>query len=522
MTPRILLAGISHETNSFSSVPTDRAAFESLALCEGEALRTAFAGTNTELGGMIEGAAQAGMALVPALFAWALPSRPMSHALFDALLDRIGARAEAAGCLDGALVVLHGAMAVEGVPDADAAVLAAVRRAIGADRPVVATFDLHANLSPGLVAGCDMLVGYRTNPHVDMGARGAEAAARLADLLAGRRWHRAFRKLPLVSVSQTQVTADEPMRTIMRVRDEQVAQRGLVGASVAVGYPYADVPQLGMAVLTYAEDPDAAAAGADRIAREIWARRADFVPDVMPVDAAIDAAMARAASTPGPAILVDVADNIGGGTPGDGTVALAGLLAADAQDAAVVLWDPEAARRACAIGAGGRFVGPVGARTDRLHGDPVEIDGTVAFAQPVSYRREGPWMTGQLAQLGQVARIDVRGVHVVVTETRILPYDTQHLEAVGLDPRRLRLIVAKAAAGWRTPFEALMSGCFYLDTPGAHAPDLSRFPFRARPHPLYPLERLATWGEGTAPTADDAAPAQDNTVPRGPGIVPGP
>ncbi|MBL8698446.1 MAG: M81 family metallopeptidase [Alphaproteobacteria bacterium] len=500
MTARVVLAGISHETNSFSSVPTDRAAFEASALVEGEALRTAFAGTNTEIGGMIEGARRAGFCLVPGLFAWALPSRPMSRALFDGLLDRIARLARDSAPVDGALVVLHGAMVVDGVPDADAAVVGAIRGAIGADRPVVATFDLHANLSPALVAACDMLIGYRTNPHVDMAERGAEAVARLADLLTGRRWQRAFRKLPLVSVSQTQVSADEPMRSIMRERDETVAALGLAGASVAVGYPYADVPQLGMAVLAYANDADVAAAGADRIAQAIWSRRDDFVPEVMPVDVAIAAATARAASRPGPVILVDVADNIGGGTPGDGTVALAGLLAAGAREAAVVLWDPEAAERACALGAGARFVGAVGARTDRFHGDPVAIDGTVVFAGRVHYRRSGPWMTGQLAQLGRVARIDVDGIHVVVTETRILPYDTQHLEAVGLDPRRLRFIVVKAAAGWRTPFEPLMSTCFYLDTPGAHAPDLSRFPFRSRPRPLYPLERDATWdGAGASP-----------------------
>lgn len=493
MTARVLVAGISHETNSFSAVPTDRAAFEALALQEGERMFAAHAGTNTEIGGMIEGAVKAGLALVPSLFAWALPSKPMTRELFEALLERIASLASAGGAVDGALVVLHGAMVVAEVPDADAAVVAAIRAAIGRDRPVVATFDLHANLSPGLVSACDMLVGYRTNPHVDMAARGAEAAARLAELIAGRRWHGALSKLPLVSVSQTQVTADEPMRSIMRERDEAVAALGLVGASVAVGYPYADVPHLGMAALAYAAEPRAAAEGAERIARAIWSRRDAFVPDVMPVASAVAAAMALTARAKGPAILVDVADNIGGGTPGDGTVALAGLLAAEARDAAVVLCDPEAVRRAGALGVGARFSGTVGARTDRLHGDPVAIDGTVAFAGPVSYVRRGKWMTGQLAQLGPVARVDVGGVHVVLTTTRVLPYDTEHLHAVGLDPERLRLIVVKAAAGWRTPFEAMMAGCFYLDTPGAHAPDLSRFPFRARPRPLYPLERDATW-----------------------------
>ena len=489
----VLLAGLAHETNSFSSVPTDRAAFEAWMLTEGPALLEACRGTNTEIGGMIAGAERAGLVPVPALFGAALPAAPMSAALFDELLDRIAAHAARAGGVGGALLALHGAMAVDGVPDADAVIVERVRAMIGPDRPVIATFDLHANLSPRLVAAADMLIGYRTNPHVDMGARGEEAALRLAERLRGARWHRAFRKLPLVSVSQTQVTADEPMRTIMRERDAAIAELDLLGACVAVGYPYADVPQLGMSVLTYAAQAQAAEAGADRLARAIWTRRAEFVPGLVGVEAAIERAAELTRRASGPAILVDVADNIGGGTPGDGTVALAGLLAAGAEGAAVVLCDPEAARRAQALGVGARFVGAVGARSDRLHGDPVAIDGTVRFAGEVAYRREGPWMTGQAANLGVVARVDVGGVHVVLTETRVLPYDTQHLAAVGLDPRRLRMIVVKAAAGWRTPFEAMMSGCFYLDTPGAHAPDLSRFPFTARPRPLYPLERDAAW-----------------------------
>ncbi len=498
MKARILLAGLWHETNSFSAVATDRAAFESFALAEGPAVIESLAGTNTEIGGMIDGARAAGFDLRPALFAGALPGAPMSAALFEEFLDRIAAFARSQGPLDGALLSLHGAMVAEGHPDADADVVRRVREAIGPGRPIAATFDLHANLSPALVGATDILVGYRTNPHVDMAERGAEAAARLVELLAGARWRRAFRKLPLVSVSQTQVTADEPMRAIMAERDAVAATQGVVGASVAVGYPYADVPQLGMAAVVYARDEGVAARGADRIADAIWSRRDEFVPRIVPVERAIADAAALTARKAGPAILVDVADNIGGGTPGDGTAVLAGLLAADSRDAVAVLWDPPAARRALALGVGARFAGKVGARSDRRHGEPVAIDGVVRFAGEVEYAREGPWMTGQLARLGAVARVDVGGVHVVLTETRVLPYDTAHLRVVGLEPERLKAIVVKAAAGWRTPFEAMMSGCFYLDTPGVHAPDLSRFPFTRRPRPLFPLERDA---RPSAPTA---------------------
>jgi len=500
--PRVFVAGFWHETNTFSAVPADRAAFASFALHEGAAMHAAFAGTNTEIGGMIAAAAERGLELVPGFFAGALPSGPCRRGLFEGFLERLRDLARQAGAVDGVLLALHGAMVAEGHDEADAAIVAAVRAVVGPDCPIVATFDLHANLSPALVDASDILVGYRTNPHVDMAERGREAVLHLQRLIAGAgRPQAALVRLPLVSVSQTQVTADAPMREVMAARDAVAAQPGVVTASVAVGYPYADVGQLGMSVLVYADRAEAASAAAESVAALIWQARDRFVPEAKPVPEAIAEAERIKAAAAGPVILVDVADNIGGGAPGDGTAALAGLLVAGAQGAAVVLWDPEAARAAVALGEGAQFAGPVGARSDRLHGEPVRIAGPIVFARAVDYVREGPWMTGQHAKLGAVARIDIGGVHVVLTETRVLPYDRAHLAVVGLPPEDLRMIVVKAAAGWRTPFEPIMAGRIYLDTPGVHAPNLARFTFHKRPRPLFPLERDAAWTPRAAAAA---------------------
>ena len=192
----------------------------------------------------------------------------------------------------------------------------------GAEVPLVATFDIHANLSPALFAAADLLIGYDTYPHTDMAARGREAAAGLAGILAsGRRPAKAFRKLPLLTVPQVQATAGSPMREVIAQLHAIEAMPEVLTASVAVGFPYADVPQQGVAVVAYGERQAAVEAVAERLAAALWARRHEFVPALVPADEAVRQALA---APPGPVVLVDVADNVGGGAPGDGTVILAG------------------------------------------------------------------------------------------------------------------------------------------------------------------------------------------------------
>jgi microcystin degradation protein MlrC len=489
---RVFVGGVWHETNTFSPVATDRAQIASCIDLAGEQLRQSLTGSNTEIGGMIGAAKELSLDLAMGRITGAFPSAPMRARLFEEIVADLVDRAKQAGRLDGALVALHGAMVVEGTVEADAHVVERLRQVLGPDRPIVCTFDFHANLSQALVDRADVLVGYQTNPHLDMGARGREATELMCRLLAGERFHKAFCKLPMVSVSQTQVTADEPMRSVMAQFNAQRRASGIATASVAVGYPYADVPTLGMSTLAYAATQAHARDMAVRLADTLWSRRRDFRAIVVNPAVAVERAI-RIAAERRPVILVDVADNIGGGSPGDGTVLLRKLLKAQAPSAAVVIADPQAARAAAATGTGNRFVGTVGGKADRLHGEPVEITGVVRAVRPVSYLRDEEWMTGQRSNQGLTARITVDGVDVVVTEHRTLPYDRRHLREMDIEPANTGILVVKAAAGWRTPFEAMMADAIYCDTPGVNAPNLANFSYHRRPRPLYPLESDAVW-----------------------------
>ena len=405
MRRRVLFGGIWHETNSFCPLRTDLDAFRRFALVEGDALLTVYEGTNTEIGGFVAESRHKDLELVPTLFAGAVPAGLVDRAALDYLTEAIVARARQRD-FDGVLFAIHGAMVADGIDEADAYMLQRIRNAIGIDTPLVVTFDLHGNISEALVEVADVLVGYDTLPHIDMAERGREATRILRRLLNGApRPRKAFRKLPMLTVPQMQGTEFEPMLGIMAELHKLEQQDSVLTASVAPGFPYTDVPHLGMAVLAYG---DGANAAADSLAALIWSRREQFRPHLLSPAEAVSRAMVEPR---GPVFLTEPADNVGGGAPGDGTTLLTAMAAAHAKGA-VVIWDPAAAAAAASAGIGGRFRGEIGGRTPPLYGPPFALDGRVTFAGPVAYRRDAAYMTGQRVDLGMVATVTMADIKV--------------------------------------------------------------------------------------------------------------
>ena len=473
MRPRVQIAGVWHETNTFSPIRTDLAAFRAYQWAEGDGLAPRYADTNTEVGGMLAGADGAGLTVVPGLFAGAIPSGPVTLEAFEAMAGRIAGLA-AAEHPDGVLLALHGAMVVEGVEQSDAALVRRVRAAVGDDVPIVATYDLHANIGPALVEACDLLIGYDTFPHTDMGARGEEAAHRLACLLAdGSRPAKVFRKLAMITVPQMQATAEAPMAAVMARVAEAETMPGVDVVSVAQGFAYADVDHLGVAVTGYGADAAAVEREVAAVADMIERARDDFRPLLVPVSDAV----ARAAQPgEGPVVLVEPADNVGGGAPGDGTVILAELVRQRVAGT-VVIWDPVAAAEA---GRTGAFAGPVGGRTlPDLQGPPVQIAGDVVFAEPsVRYVRDGAYMTGQEVPMGDVAVVRTGfGLNVVLTGERVMPFDDTHLRRVGIAPAEQPVLVAKSGSAWKIAFQAIARKALVVDTGGVCASDVTRLPY---------------------------------------------
>jgi microcystin degradation protein MlrC len=483
---RIAVGGIWHETNTFAAGLTGLDAFRAYQYALGDEVLSRYTGTNTELGGMITAAKELEFELVPTIYAGAVPSGTIARGALERLCQELRARLGRAGPVDGALMVLHGAAVVEGMDSADADVLAVVREVLGPAAPVSATFDFHANLGPRVVALADVLVGYDTYPHIDMAERGREAARLLARVLeTGRRPARVLRKVPVVTVPLVQATGAEPMRGVMARLAGVERAPALWCASVAMGFPYADVPELGASVLAYGESEDATRDAADALAVAIWQRRDRFVPDLVPVESAVAAASAAEET---PVVLVDAADNVGGGAPGDGTVVLDALVRAGVRGAVVVIADPEAVASAEAAGEGSAFDDLVGGKTDDQHGAPVRLRGRVRGVLDGRYTHSGSYMTGSVTAMGRTAVVDVDGITVVLTSLRTMPFDAGQLRSLGIQPAGQRIIVVKSAVAWQAAFGDIARRVIVVDTPGVCASNLGRIAYLRRPQPLYPLE----------------------------------
>lgn len=483
---RVALGGIWHETNTFFDRPTTLDDFRAFAYFEGGELVEALTGTGTELGGALAAARDLGVTAVPLVFAGALPSGPVTAADFDAVLAELLSRLRAQLPVDGVVLALHGAMVVADREDPEADIVAEVRRVVG-DLPVAVTLDYHANVSRRLARLADVLCGYRTYPHIDLSERGYDAlAAVVRAARRGRSPRSHLVKLPLLTLPVAQESSARPMSDVLALVEAACTDADVWTACALPGFAYSDGPRLGFSVYVAADrDPIAVA---DEIAREVWVRRGDFAMSLLDPSSAVR----RAISAPAPAVLVDVADNVGGGSPGDSTAILHALQREQARGAIVVLWDPAVAAE-LHDGAGPIASVRVGGRSAPSMGPAALVSGAVQRHGHVRYRRSGSYMTGAEVDMGRVAVVDSEVGAVVITENRIVPFDDDHLTVLGLVPRAARILVAKGAIAWKAAFGDYAASTIYVDGPGTCPVSLDALDFAARPRPLYPFEPLTEW-----------------------------
>ena len=485
---RVFIAMFSHETNTFSSLPTGRREFEARDLRWGGEILETYRGTGTCLGGMLAAAAAHGVTLLPSVAAAAAPAGRVTAAVHAEVRARLLADLRAAGRLDGVLLDLHGAMVPEGLEDGEGDLLGAVREAVGPAVPVGVTLDFHANLTRAMVAHATLLHGYKTYPHVDMDTRGREAVTRLLDVIAGRiRPTVAFRQPPLLPPIAGQLTARGPMRRLYDLADEMERDPGVVSVSVFAGFPLADIHDAGLSVYVATDgDQPLAERLADRLAATAWEHRREFLHTALPVPEAV----ARALAFDGrPVVLADIADNTGGGAAGDTTGILRELLRVGARGATVAcLWDPEAVRACLAAGVGATLTLAVGGRVDPAHGAPVEVTGRVRTLSDGRFRHTGPMFRGLEGRLGPTAVLDVDDVKIILISHRWQTLDPEMIRFVGIDPAAEKILVVKSSVHYRAAFEPLAHAILEVDAPGLSSSNLSRFTFRNVRRPIFPLD----------------------------------
>ena len=492
---RILSAGIQHETNTFARTPTTLADFASDTDCPddfpgGDYIRTRFSGTGTIHGGYLQAADECGVELVPLLNVSAQPGGIVRQDDFERLMDLLLQRLKEAGPADGIVLDLHGAMVTEQHEDAEGVIIQQVRDAVGPGVPIIATLDLHANISPEMAAAANCLIGFDTYPHVDMRERGYEAVQLLVRALRGEvKLSQAYCQLPLLTLPPMQCTLREPMKSLMAQVHAIEQEPGILTATVAMGFPFADIRDAGVTVLVTADgDPALAQRTADRIADMLWELRDALQPDLMPVERLIQFVQTH---DDGLVIYADGSDNPGGGAPADGTVILRALIEQGVKDAAVgMIYDPETAAQAHQAGVGQTISVRLGGKTDDRHGAPIEADAYVRCLADGRYIHAGPMRHGLEGNLGLTALLIVGGVQVVVISNRTQLLDTQQIRIVGVTPERLKLLVVKSCVHFRADLGPLSAHIFDADTPGVHRPDFSSMSFVRLRRPIYPLDRI--------------------------------
>jgi microcystin degradation protein MlrC len=470
--PRIGIAGVLHESNTWLAVPTTYEHFEAASVTAGGALIERWRGAFHEIGGFLEGAAADA---VPLFAAYAVPGGALTAECFARLLARLMEELEAALPLDGLLIALHGATVADSFPDADGEILRRLRARLGAGFPIVATFDLHANVSQRMASESTILIGYRTNPHLDQRERGMEAAALMARIVRGEIMPvQALETPPLLIPIACQHTPEPPALGLYQDLEEVLAWPGILTASVAMGFNYADVEEMG-AAFAAAADRDAALAGraARWMARRAWDRRHEFAAALPGPREAVRAA----ASSRPPVVLMDTGDNVGGGSPGDSRILFDEVRRQGLGNALVVLHAPQAAA-ACAEAGVSSAVS-----IDGISGRVRTISDGVFTETEV---RHGGWSA---YDQGLSAVVETPEQHTVVfTSHRMPPMSLEQIRSLGIRPERKRILIVKGVVAPRAAYAPVAGSIILVATPGVTNADPAAFDYRHRRRPLYPLE----------------------------------
>ena len=461
---RIGIASLNHESNTFASFPTTLADFH---VQRGPEIIETFQDTFHEVGGFIAGAAECGYEAVPLVAATATPAGTIEAGAYETLIDDILAAARAAPRLDGLLLGLHGAMVVEGFPQADGETVRRMRAHFGPGFPIVVTHDYHGNVPPQLVEDATALIIYKTCPHVDQRERGLQAAELITRTARGEVQPRsAVAKPELVYNIAFHNTSAGPMRPVVDAVLELEAQPGILAVSVAAGYQYADVPWMGPC-LVVAADGDAALAQreAQRLADLMWSTRDRLLPRIPNAAEAVALALA---SEETPVSLFEMGDNIGGGSAGDSTFVLEQLLRQRASGWVAALYDPEAAAACAQAGIGAELTLRVGGKVDDQHGPTLTVTGVVRTLHDGKFieteRRHGgkrDWDQGLTAVLATAGGL------LLLDSLRTPPMSFNQLRSAGIMPEQQRFFVAKGAVAPRAAYEPVSARIIEVDTAGA-------------------------------------------------------
>ena len=492
---RIALGGITHEANTFCPHVTDMADFGARQLLRGDEILDDWQATRTEQAGALSILTRMPECeIIPTFLARALSGAPMREETFLTLVDELLERIQAAGPVDGVLLVLHGAMMAEHEPDATGAILERLRTAVGPNVPIVGTLDLHANVTERMVREATALIGYHTAPHVDIAETGQKAAQVLVETLRGQiSPTTALVRLPVLLPPENSTHNWGPLATVIDRALDMERAGTIVHGGIYPVQPWMDTGDVAASVVVITNgDADKAQRCAHELATTFWAQRHAFVSELVPPDEAVARALSRETGT---VILCDSADATTSGSTGDSTAILAALLRAAPieQMALTNVVDPRVVAQAIQAGVGSTVTVEIGGSLAPNYFQPVTFAGYVKTISDGTFTFKGPGMQGVPHHMGRTVVLVCDGIHLVVMDRGVSQWDPQLYRSLGLEPADARFVQVKSPMAFRAAYEGIYDEVIVVAAPGAASPDLVSLPWQHLPRPIYPLDPDVTW-----------------------------
>jgi microcystin degradation protein MlrC len=479
---RLFAATIATETNTFSPLPTSLDAYRANVFYRpGEHPDDAPRMCTAPLWVARRRAAAEGFTLIEGSCFAASPAGTTNRRDYETMRDEILGQLRAALPLDGVLLGLHGAMVAHGYDDVEGDIIAQVRAIVGPDCKIGVELDPHCHLTVQRVSLADFIILYKEFPHTDVRDRAEDLLDLMLRTLRGE-------VCPVMSLYDCRQIGSFPttlplMRALVDRITAMEGKDGILSISICHGFPYADVPEMGVRVLVVADGDKARAdALATQLGQEMVALRGRTEPRYRSVEDAITEALAMAGH---PVLLADPADNAGGGAPSDNTTILRRLIERDVPDAAAgPIWDPIAVRLCFDGGLEATLPLRFGGKTGPASGLPIDAAVTVVGLARDCWQSFGPTKV----PLGDCAAIRVGGVTVVLISNRTQALGLELFENLGIDPRSRRVLLLKSTNHFMAAFGPISTGVIYVDADGPIPRDYRRIQYTRVQRPIWPLE----------------------------------
>lgn len=488
--PKVLIGGFKHETNTFSRLSTGLEAYRGRGLHIGPEIIPAYTDTRTEIAAFLDACKRHHWQPVLSIVGDATPSGPVTRETFDTFAAAMLEAIDKDGPVDAVLLQMHGAMVCEHTPDGEGSLLRLIRQKVGPGVPIGVTLDLHANVTHDMAFLADVIVSYRTYPHVDLSEIATECADLIARTLKGE-IH------PAVTLAQGSMidgldhgrtTTPGPMTEALAMACEMMREPGVHSISVLAGFSKADIPDVGPSALVVGERHDPRYRDmATRLMTHAWDTRHKTSLKPLTAAAAIQIAIVKR-KIGAPVVIADYADNPGGGGYSDSTGILKAMIDANLQDAAIsAICDPAAACHSAGVGSKLRLA--VGGKIDPLFGPTIEKEGIVTAITDGRFRIEGPMQQGVLVDMGPSAVFKIGGVEIVLASKRYQNYCLTFFSSLGIAPQDRAVIVVKSMQHFRAAYQPIADEILIVDEGnGITSNDISKLTFNHVRRPIYPLD----------------------------------